>query len=123
MADKHTAGMTRRDAMKAAGTLAAAAATVGVSATASSTSASAAEKSNEPGELTVIQYVLSRLKELGVRHTFGVPGDFVYDVCDAIQDDPDIKGIWCANELNAGYAADGYARTRGVGVAVCTMSS
>jgi hypothetical protein len=59
--DDHTAGMTRRDAMKAAGTLVAAAATVGVSAAASSTIASAAEKSKEPGELTVIQYVLSRL--------------------------------------------------------------
>lgn len=71
--------------------------------------------------MTCIQYVLSRLKELGVEHTFGVPGDYVYDVCDAIQDDPDIKGIWCANELNASYAADGYARTKGVGVSVSTM--
>ena len=38
---------------------------------------------------TVIQYVLGRLKDLGVTDTFGVPGDFVYPVCDAICDDPD----------------------------------
>lgn len=65
---------------------------------------------------TVIQYVFSRLKELGATHMFGCPGDFVYPVCDAIIDDPDIRWIGCANELNASYAADGYERTKGVGV-------
>jgi indolepyruvate decarboxylase len=69
---------------------------------------------------TVIQYVLSRLKDLGVTETFGCPGDFVYPVCDAVEDDPDINAIWCANELNASYAAEGYARTKGVGVIVST---
>lgn len=69
---------------------------------------------------TVIQYVLSRLKDLGVTETFGCPGDFVYPVCDAICDDPDINDVWCANELNASYAAEGYARTKGVGVVVTT---
>jgi len=69
---------------------------------------------------TVIQYVLGRLKDLGVTDTFGCPGDFVYPVCDAICDDPDIQGVWCANELNASYAAEGYARTKGVGVVVST---
>jgi indolepyruvate decarboxylase len=69
---------------------------------------------------TVIQYVLDKLKELGVTDTFGVPGDFVYPVCDHICDDPDINWIECANELNASYAAEGYARTKGVGVVVST---
>ena len=72
---------------------------------------------------TVIQYVLSRLKDHGVTEAFGVPGDFVYPVCDAICDDPDIQWIECANELNAGYAADGYARTKGVGVCVSTYGA
>lgn len=72
---------------------------------------------------TVAQYILSRLKGLGVEYTFGVPGDYIYDICDAVQDDPGIKGIWCANELNASYAADGYARTNGVGVAITTMGA
>jgi indolepyruvate decarboxylase len=69
---------------------------------------------------TVIQYVLSRLKDVGVDATFGCPGDFVYPVCDALCDDPDIRTVWCANELNASYAAEGYARTNGVGVVVST---
>ena len=118
---KVTAGITRRELFKVSGALAAAA--TSLSAAASIASAAASEKSKKSGQLTVIQYILSRLKELGVEHTFGVPGDFLYDVCDAIQDDPDIKGIWCANELNAGYAADGYARTKGVGVALFTKGA
>jgi indolepyruvate decarboxylase len=68
---------------------------------------------------TVIQYVLSRLKEEGVSDVFGVPGDYVYPVLDAILDDPDIEWRGNCNELNAGYAADGYARTKGLG-AFCT---
>ena len=68
---------------------------------------------------TVIQYVLGRLKEIGVTDIFGVPGDFSFPICDAICHSPDIRWIGCSNELNAAYAADGYARVRGVG-AVCT---
>lgn len=29
--------------------------------------------------------------------------------------------MWCCNELNAGYAADGYARRKGVGCCVVTF--
>jgi indolepyruvate decarboxylase len=121
--------LTRRRFMQFTGALAMTAATKTAAATSAIpvNASSIPEKSHQPntnvGNMTCIQYVLSRLKELGVKHTFGVPGDFVYDVCDAVQDDPDIKGIWCANELNAGYAADGYARTNGVGVSVLTMGA
>jgi TPP-dependent 2-oxoacid decarboxylase len=68
---------------------------------------------------TVIQYVLRRLNEIGVDDVFGVAGDYAFPVNDAIVEDPAINWIGCCNELNAGYAADGYARMRGVG-AVCT---
>jgi indolepyruvate decarboxylase len=68
---------------------------------------------------TVIQYVLRRLNEIGVDDIFGVAGDYAFPVNDAIAEHPAINWIGCCNELNAGYAADGYARTRGVG-AVCT---
>ena len=73
-----------------------------------------------PTEQTVIQYVLSRLKSLGIGDVFGVPGDFVYPVCDAVIDDPQLRWIGCSNELNAAYAADGYARTRGAVALVVT---
>ncbi len=69
--------------------------------------------------LTVIQYVLSRLAALGVTDIFGVPGDFAFPVNDAICEDPRMRWIGCCNELNAAYAADGYARVKGMG-AICT---
>src|SRR3984957_19986209 len=65
--------------------------------------------------MTVIQYVLSRLWEIGVDSVFGVPGDYAFPVNDAICNDTNIRWIGCCNELNAGYAADGYARIKGIG--------
>ncbi|MFT3988705.1 alpha-keto acid decarboxylase family protein [Aestuariivirga sp.] len=68
---------------------------------------------------TVIEYALSRLREIGIADVFGVPGDYAFPVNDAICNDPRMRWIGCTNELNAAYAADGYARIKGVG-AVCT---
>lgn len=69
---------------------------------------------------TVIQHVLNRLRDIGVRHVFGVPGDYAFPVNDAISQHPDIQWIGSCNELNAGYSADGYARVHGVGAVSTT---
>jgi indolepyruvate decarboxylase len=69
--------------------------------------------------LTVIQHVLNRLKAIGIADVFGVPGDYAFPVNDAICNDPDMRWIGCSNELNAAYAADGYARIKGA-AALCT---
>lgn len=63
---------------------------------------------------TVIQYLLDRLKQLGIRDIFGVPGDFAFPINNAICDDKELRWIGCCNELNAAYAADGYARIKGM---------
>lgn len=63
---------------------------------------------------TTVQYVLSRLRQLGVKDFFGVPGDFAFPISDAICADKDLRFIGSCNELNAAYAADGYARIRGL---------
>src|SRR5262245_55074275 len=68
---------------------------------------------------SVIEYVLKRLNEIGVDDIFGVAGEYAFPVNDAIAEHPAINWIGCCNELNAAYAADGYARMRGV-AAVCT---
>jgi indolepyruvate decarboxylase len=68
---------------------------------------------------TVIEHVLSRLKDIGVTDVFGVPGDFSFPINDAISLEPGMRWIGCCNELNSAYAADGYARLKGAG-AVCT---
>jgi TPP-dependent 2-oxoacid decarboxylase len=65
-------------------------------------------------EITVAEYLLIRLKEIGVDHLFGVPGDFVMGFFNQVMKS-DLKYIGTCNELNAAYAADAYARIRGIG--------
>jgi indolepyruvate decarboxylase len=62
---------------------------------------------------TVIDYIVQRLADEGITECFGVAGDYAFPVCDAVERNPNIKWIGCSNELNAAYAADGYARVRG----------
>ncbi|MFN5515610.1 MAG: alpha-keto acid decarboxylase family protein [Cyanobacteriota bacterium] len=67
--------------------------------------------------LTVGRYLCNRLEALNAHHIFGVPGDYVLGLMDIILDSP-LDLVCTCNELNAGYAADAYARVRGIG-AVC----
>jgi indolepyruvate decarboxylase len=62
---------------------------------------------------TVAEYVLTRLSQLGIDRIFGVPGDYAFSIDDAAERVPGLSWVGCANELNAAYAADGYARIRG----------
>lgn len=71
---------------------------------------------------SVIQHVLSRLYQLGITDIFGVPGDYAFPIDDAIDEDPNLRWIGCSNELNAAYAADGYARIRGVAAVSTTYA-
>lgn len=63
---------------------------------------------------TTVQYVLSRLRQLGINDFFGVPGDFAFPINDAICEDRALRFVGSCNELNAAYAADGYARIKGM---------
>lgn len=65
-------------------------------------------------EITVAEYLITRLKETGVDHLFGVPGDFVLGFFNQVLKS-NLKYVGTCNELNAVYAADGYARIRGIG--------
>lgn len=69
--------------------------------------------------MTVIEYVLSRLYDLGIKDIFGVPGDYAFPVNDAVCADNRFRWLGNCNELNAAYAADGYARIHGM-AALCT---
>ncbi len=68
---------------------------------------------------TVARYLLDRLRGAGIGHLFGVPGDYVLNFLDEVIASP-LQWVGNCNELNAGYAADGYARIRGAGAAVVT---
>ena len=72
-------------------------------------------------DYTVSDYLLDRLAQVGVDRIFGVPGDYTLAMLDHIVEHCDIAWTGCANELNAGYAADGYARMSGLGAFTTTF--
>src|SRR3990170_7730436 len=71
--------------------------------------------------ITISEYLLLRLKEFGIKHVFGVPGDYNLTFFDYIEDDQDLTWIGTSNELNGSYAADGYARIHGMSALVTTF--
>jgi indolepyruvate decarboxylase len=77
--------------------------------------------SSSPSRRTKIgDFLLRRLKEAGVRHLFGVPGDYNLELLQQLQDTGALKWIGTCSELNASYAADGYARLNGLGALLVT---
>jgi indolepyruvate decarboxylase len=67
---------------------------------------------NQP--FTVADYLLTRLKQLNVTEVFQIPGDYVKHFTQTLETFPGVNAVGCANELDAGYAADAYGRTRGL---------
>ncbi len=67
---------------------------------------------------TIGNYLIRRLSEEGVDHVFGVPGDFILGFFKKLEDSPLLKVVNTCDEQGAGFAADAYARLRGLG-AVC----
>ncbi len=72
---------------------------------------------------TVGGYLAARLSDIGLTHFFTVPGDYNLVLLDELLKNPDLAMIGCCNELNAGYAADGYARATGGAAAVVVTYS
>ncbi|KAI2739165.1 hypothetical protein DTO013F2_9440 [Penicillium roqueforti] len=73
---------------------------------------------NDPIDLA--EYLFRRLREVGIRSVHGVPGDYNLTALDYLS----VAGLhWTGNcnELNAGYAADGYARVNGIAALVTTF--
>jgi len=72
------------------------------------------------GKITIGNYLLTRLREFGIAHLMGVPGDFNLAFLEQVMTCEGIEWIGCCNELNAAYAADGYARIHGVAALLLT---
>ena len=70
--------------------------------------------------MTVGEFLLRRIREAGVRHAFGVPGDYNLELLQQLEDTGTLEWIGACNELNASYAADGYARLNGLAALVVT---
>lgn len=72
-------------------------------------------------QISVGRYLFEKIKEAGVHSIFGVPGDFNLALLDHIKEVSDLKWVGNANELNAGYEADGYSRIHGFSCLVTTF--
>ncbi len=72
--------------------------------------------------MRVGEYLIQRLKALGVRHAFGIPGDFALPLYQALERFP-IQPVVVTHEPAAGFAADAYARLKGLGVTLVTFGA
>lgn len=70
--------------------------------------------------ITIARYLFNRLRQLGVQSIFGVPGDYNLTLLDHVEP-AGIRWVGNCNELNAAYAADGYARINGLGALITTF--
>lgn len=71
------------------------------------------------GQSTIGEYLLKKLQDYGVDHIFGIPGDYVVQFFDLIEKGP-IQHIGTTREDTAGFAADAYARIKGMGATCVT---
>ena len=69
--------------------------------------------------LSIGQYLIRRLQDYGLKHAFGVPGDYILTFYGQLEKSP-IEVVGCTREDCAGFAADAYARINGLGAVVVT---
>ncbi len=73
-------------------------------------------------EYTVGSYLAKRFEQMGIEHHFIVPGDLNLVLLDELLKNKNLEQVGCCNELNAAYAAEGYARAKGAGAVVTTFN-
>lgn len=71
-------------------------------------------------KIKVADYLIQELNKLGIKDFFGLPGDYNFNILYAVGNNENTNWVGCTNELNAGYAADGYARVNGYGALITT---
>jgi indolepyruvate decarboxylase len=81
---------------------------------------STVSSARESVTMTVGEFLLRRIQEAGVSHAFGVPGDYNLELLQQLEDTGTLEWIGTCNELNASYAADGYARLNGLAALIVT---
>lgn len=71
---------------------------------------------------SVANFLIERLENVGVKHVFGIPGDYVLDFYATLWENEKIEVINTTDENHAGFAADAYARVNGVGCVCVTYN-
>src|SRR5215213_4774777 len=72
-----------------------------------------------PARMPMGQFLFAYLHRRGVRHSFGVPGDFALPTFAHLDRSP-IESITMTHEPGAGFAADAYSRLNGIGLCCVT---
>src|SRR4051812_30526722 len=72
-----------------------------------------------PARMPLGQFLFEYLHRRGVRHSFGVPGDFALPTFAWLEKSP-IQSITMTHEPGAGFAADAYSRINGIGLVCVT---
>lgn len=67
-------------------------------------------------------FLIERLANAGVKHVFGVPGDYTLDFYSELSKCKEIEVITNTDEAHAGFAADTYSRVNGVGCVIATYN-
>ncbi|PKS08627.1 hypothetical protein jhhlp_005014 [Lomentospora prolificans] len=75
---------------------------------------------SSPSPIPLADYLFRRLRQLGVGAVHGVPGDYNLTLLDYVEP-AGLLWVGNANELNAAYATDAYARIKGIGALVTTF--
>lgn len=70
--------------------------------------------------IKLAEYLFTRLRQLGIESIHGVPGDFNLELLDFVEP-ANLHWVGSCNELNAGYAANGYSRINGLGAIITTF--
>ena len=71
--------------------------------------------------MTLHQFLFDRLWDRGVRHIYGIPGDFALNLFEALERDGRFTLVRLSHEPAVGFAADGAARMTG-GLGVCCVT-
>ena len=69
-------------------------------------------------QIKIGEYLIRQLSKYGIRHVFGIPGDYILGFYGMLERCEQLRLINTSDEQGAGFAADAYARVSGLG-AVC----
>ena len=78
--------------------------------------------SSPDGDLTIARHLVTRLREYDVSTAFGIVGDYAIRFFDAL-DTLGFPVLVTTDEASAAFAADAYARLRGLGVVAVTYGA
>ncbi len=83
---------------------------------------STANGNSSASTVTIGSYLATRLEQIGLKHHFAVAGDYNLVLLDQLLLNENVKQVYCCNELDCGFAAEGYARAHGAAACVVTYT-